>query len=166
MQAKMTQNHTMVQFYASFQTSWNILGFTSSSSRSQKRQSLDYYILQRKRKKGDFINHFFLISLLLCLLLCTFFSSFFSFFFFWLFFPCVHSCHCCRGHSTVVKPLVKISLALQNCPCFFLLQITVLRRISTLPDQYLGTIPFYFVLQNDWRPQTVTVECCLLYSPV
>lgn len=72
-----------------------------------------------------------LISLLLCLLLCSFlFLNIFGGFFF----PCVYSSHCCRRHSTVIKPLAKISLALQNCPWLFLLQITVLRRLSCLAN--------------------------------
>lgn len=75
-------------------------------------------------------SFFFLISSLLCLLLC----SFLYLLFLRLFFPCAYFSHCCRGHSAVFKRLAKLSAALQNCPWLFLLQITVLRRISAQPE--------------------------------
>lgn len=69
MKAKAKQNQTMVQFHASFQISLKLVDLTSSSSRSQKkRQELWLMCTPAKEEEGNFINHIFLISLLLSLI--------------------------------------------------------------------------------------------------
>lgn len=162
MKAKATQNQTMVQFHASFQTSLNIFGFTSSSSRSQKETGALINVYCSKKGRGELHKSFFffLISLLLCLLLC----SFLFLLFLRLFFPCVYSSCCCRGHSTVVKPLAKISLALQNCPSST--DYCSQENFCTawpIPWRYSSLLCFTKGLKT---PNRGTVEFCLLYSPV
>lgn len=53
MKAKATQNQTMVQFHASFQTSLNVFGFTSSSPRSQKETGALINVDCRKRGREE-----------------------------------------------------------------------------------------------------------------
>lgn len=69
MKPKAKQSQTMVQFHASFQISLKLVDLTPSSLRSQKkRQELWLMCITAKEEEGNFINHIFLISLLLSLI--------------------------------------------------------------------------------------------------
>lgn len=69
MKPKAKQSQTMVQFHASFQISLKLVDLASSSLRSQKkRQEFWLMCTTAKEEEGNFINHIFLISLLLSLI--------------------------------------------------------------------------------------------------